>query len=450
MKKIFVSIVVLSLIFTAFQGVPTVGQATIENELVIISSHSKGILDSYKAAFEKYCQSVLTKSVTVTYSYYSSEDCYKLAKEWAGKPRADIWWGGGVNLFQTGAKEKLLFAYKSKEWAKIPTTYAGIPAKDPDGCWTGYAVSGFGLQIHTDYLKKYNLPEPKAWTDLLNPAYRGHIVMCTPARSGSTHMMVEIVLQGMGYDQGWAYLRKMAANVGLFTSRSADVKNDVDKGEHGIGLVVDYYGFDSIAAGLPIKLVYPSDFSFANPDSIAILAGAPHPEIAKAFVDYVLGEEGQKLGMGIEQRGVKCPSPRLPIRTDVAIPPTLPDITKVKMIAFNDTLSNARYRDVNTVYETTIEKKHAELVDSWKAIETAKKQLDDLKAKGYDVAEALGKTSAAESLFGKGDYEKAKSEAGAAVGLAKAPPPYEIYAAVIVAIVIIAVALYMYKKKKAK
>jgi iron(III) transport system substrate-binding protein len=430
---------------------PTTGQVTVEKELVIISPNAKGILDSFKAGFEKYCRDVLNTPVTLTYSYYASEDCYKLAKEWAGKPKADIWWGGGVDLFQTATKENLLLQYKCKDWAKMPNDWYGIPAKDANGFWTGYAVSGFGLAVHLDYLKKYNLPEPKTWSDLLKPAYRGHIVMCTPARSGSTHMMAEIVLQGMGADPGWAYFRKTAANVALFTSRSGDVINDINKGEHGIGLVVDYYGFESAIAGLPVKLVYPSDYSLANPDSIAILAGAPHPEAAKLFLDYLISEEGQKLGMGVEQRGVKCPSPRLPVRADLALPSYLPDITKMKMINYDSKLANDRWADVNTIFENTIERKHAELKDAWKAIETARSNLNELAGKGYDVNDAVSRVNAAEALFGNGDYAKTKTEAEAAAGLAKAPPPYDVYAAIVVAVlVLVAAVFFFYKRKKAK
>lgn len=450
MKRLFSFLLVLAVLLTTFRVVPTMGQTSLESELIIVSPHSKAILDSYKTGFEKYCRDTFNADVTLKYSYYSSEDCYKLAKEWAGKPKADIWWGGGVDLFQTATRDGLLLAYKFKDWTKVPDNLFGIPAKDPAGYWAGYALSGFGFAVHLDYLKKYNLPEPKTWTDLLKPAYRGHIVMCTPARSGSTHMMLEIVLQGMGAEAGWAYFRKMAANVGLFTPRSHDVIVDVNKGEHGIGLVVDYYGFESAAAGLPVKLTYPTDYSLANPDSIAILAGAPHPEVSKAFVDYLLSEEGQKLGMGIEQRGVKCPSPRLPIRSDIALPSYLPDITKMKMIAYDAKLSSDRWRDVNSVFETTIEKKHSELADAWKAIETAKANVEKLKAEGYDVTDALSKLTTAESLFGKGDYGKAKSEAEAAVGLAKAPPPYETYALIAVVLVLLVVGLYAYKKRKTK
>ena len=468
LKKLIVTFVVVSMLFTAFQALPATGQTALENELVIISSHSKGILDSFKTAFEKYCQDTLNTAVGLKYSYYASEDCYKLAKEWAGKPKADIWWGGGVNLFQTAAKEGLLLQYKCKDWGKIPASWFGIPAKDADGSWTGYAVSGFGFAVHLDYLKKYNLPEPKTWSDLLKPAYKGHIVMCTPARSGSTHMMVEIVMQGMGADPAWAYFRKMAVNVGLFTGRSGDVKSDVDKGEHGIGLVVDYYGFESAAAGLPIKLIYPTDHSLANPDSITILSGAPHPEISKAFLDYVISEEGQKLSMGVEQRGVKCPSPRLPVRADIALPPHLPDITKMKMISYDDKLANDRWKDVNTIYETTIEKKHAELKDTWDSIDSAQKSISDTEAKmksmeneGYDTSKVKAELNRAKDLaasalksFDTGEYSTAKSSATkasdtakAAIGLAEKPPPYATYATIVVVILVLVLALYYYKKK---
>lgn len=449
MKKIialFLALTIATLIIPSVLAVNA--QVAYEPELIIISPHAKPILDSFKTAFEAYAKDVLKTTVKVSYSVYSSEDCYKLTKEWAGKPKADIWWGGGIDLFATAAKERLLLAYKCKDWDKIPKDWFGLPAKDADGYWTGYALSGFGFAYNLDYLKKYGLAEPTKWSDLLNPAYRGHIVMCTPKRSSSTHMLIEIVLQGMGAEPGWAYLREMAVNVGLFTARSHDVIDDVNKGEHGVGLVVDYYGFESTVAGYPVKLNYPGDYALANPDSIAIIGGCPHPEIAKAFLDYVLSEEGQKISMGIEQRGVKCSSPRLPIRPGLSLPSYLPDVTKLKMITYNSTLATARWGDVNTIYEDTIEKKQTELRDAWGSIEVARTTLEGLKAKGYAVEEGLSKLAAAEASFGKGDYAKAKSEAEAASGLAKWPPPYGLLATVdVILLIIILGAYYLYGKR---
>lgn len=450
LKRLVALFLALTIVTLSIQGVLVANaQVAYEPELVIISPHAKPILDSFKTAFEAYAKDVLKTTVKVSYSFYSSEDCYKLAKEWAGKPKADIWWGGGIDLFVKATGEDLLMAYKCKDWDKIPADWFGLPAKCPGGHWTGYALSGFGFAYNLDYLKKYGLAEPTKWSDLLNPAYRGHIVMCTPTRSSSTHTMIEIVLQGMSEDPGLAYLRKMAVNVGLFTARSQDVIDDVNEGEHGVGLVVDYYGFESTVAGYLVKLNYPVDYALANPDYIAILGGCPHPEIAKAFLDYVLSDEGQKLSMGIEQRGVKCSSPRLPIRPGLSLPSYLPDVTKQKMIKYDGTLANGRWEIVNTIYENTIEKKQAELKDAWGAIETARTTLEGLKAKGYTVDEGLSKLVAAEASFGKGDYAKAKSDAEASSGLAKQPQPlYTLYATVgVILLIIILGAYYLYRKR---
>ena len=59
-----------------------------------------------------------------------------------------------ANLFQKATQDGLLLPYKCKDWTKIPNSLFGIPAKDAEGYWTGYAVSGFGFIIHTEYLKK--------------------------------------------------------------------------------------------------------------------------------------------------------------------------------------------------------------------------------------------------------------------------------------------------------
>ena len=385
-----------------------------ENELVIISPHRKEILDNFKLAFEAYATDVLGVEVTIMSSYYSSGDCYTLAKEWAGAPEADIWWGGGVDLFMEATEEGLLLAHKCEDWDRIPADWFGIPAKDPDGYWIGYALSGFGFVYNTEYLAAYGLPEPNSWEDMLNPVYRDHVAMCTPARSGSTHMLIEIVLQGMGLDEGWAYLRKMAVNVGLFTARSYDVEVEVDRGEFGVGLVVDYYGFSSTLAGNPVKFSYPEDYIVVNPDSIAILDGCAHPEIAKAFVDYVLSEEGQKLSMGIEQRGVSCPSPRLSVWSDITLPDYLPDVSELDTITYDSELGSDRWGDVNTIFEDTIENKHSELKESWESIEAVEAELSDLEADGYDVTAGRTKIEEAKTAFGAGDYALATTTAEAA------------------------------------
>jgi hypothetical protein len=41
--------------------------------------------------------------------------------------------------------------------------------------------------------------------------------------------------------------------------------------------------------------VLPDGLTVVNPDAIAMLKGAPHPELARAFIEFVLSEKGQRL-----------------------------------------------------------------------------------------------------------------------------------------------------------
>ncbi len=57
------------------------------------------------------------------------------------------------------------------------------------------------------YVKANKLPEPKEWQDLAEPAYYDHVSMAAPSRSGTTHLTIETILQGEGWDKGWATLK---------------------------------------------------------------------------------------------------------------------------------------------------------------------------------------------------------------------------------------------------
>jgi spermidine/putrescine-binding protein len=87
----------------------------------------------------------------------------------------------------------------------------------------------------------------------------------------------------------------------MFTARSRDVPSVVAKGEFAAGFAVpSYMAFEDRLAGFDIKFVAPKT-AWITPEPIAILAGAPHPNAARAFLEFMLSERGQKVAM---ERGV--------------------------------------------------------------------------------------------------------------------------------------------------
>ncbi|MEK7836204.1 MAG: extracellular solute-binding protein, partial [Pseudomonadota bacterium] len=226
--------------------------------------------------------------------------------EWKGRPEVDIFWGGESALFDKLAEQKLLVRHDLPKNVvdAIPTAIGKpkpIPLKDPKGFWIGTVLEPYGLVYHPKVLAKLGVPAPKDWDDLLHPKLKGHVAQCAPSRSSSSHATYEVILQRDGDDKGWAWLKRLAANTGIFTARSRDVPSVVARGEFAAGFAVpSYMAFEDRLAGFDIKFVAPKT-AWITPEPIAILAGAKHPKAARAFIEYMLSERGQRVAM---ERGV--------------------------------------------------------------------------------------------------------------------------------------------------
>ena len=95
-----------------------------------------------------------------------------------------------------------------------------------------------------------------------------------------------------GWEKGWDWLKKLAANTGIFTARSRDVPSVVAKGEFAVGVAVpSYMAFAEVLGGYDLMFVYPKN-AYVTPEPMAVLKGAPHPKAAHAFIEFLLTEEG--------------------------------------------------------------------------------------------------------------------------------------------------------------
>ena len=70
-------------------------------------------------------------------------------------------------------------AYKVSTWDKIPDTLLGLPAKDPNGYWTGGYYGVMAILINTAVVQNV----PQNWSDLLKPEYKGQVALSGDPRS---------------------------------------------------------------------------------------------------------------------------------------------------------------------------------------------------------------------------------------------------------------------------
>jgi ABC-type Fe3+ transport system substrate-binding protein len=172
-----------------------------------------------------------------------------------------------------------------------------VPVYDPEFRWYGTAMSGFGIIFNKRRLSELKLPEPQTWADLAKPEFFNQLATADPRNSGSALQAYEIILQAYGWEKGFRVLTEFSGNVKTYTRAASDVPKLVSLAEAAAGPAIDFYAWAQIAADGSEKIGYvlPQKLTVFNPDAIAILKGAPHLELARAFVRFVLSEEGQRL-----------------------------------------------------------------------------------------------------------------------------------------------------------
>jgi hypothetical protein len=128
-------------------------------------------------------------------------------------------------------------------------------------------------------------------------------------------------------EQGWIngvrLVQRIGANARYFTDSASKVPIDVSMGAAAAGLAIDFYGRfqaqSTRAADGSERMGYitPAGGSGVSCDPVSLLRGAPHREVAIRFIEFTLGEDGQKLWTyrpGTPGGPVKYALRRIPIR----------------------------------------------------------------------------------------------------------------------------------------
>ncbi len=361
------------------------GAVALEKKLVIVTSYPPDTTTTVKKAFEKKHPGVkvemLKKKTTAGIKYL---------QETASNNRSDMFWASAPDAFEVLKGDNLLQKYTVKVKG-IPEKVGAFPINDPEGYYKGFAASGYGIMWNTRYLKAKKLPEPKTWADLANPVYHGHVGMSAPSRSGTTHLTVETLLQGKGWEKGWAEWKAIAGNFKTVTERSFGVPDGVNSGQFGLGIVIDFFGLSSEASGFPVKFIYPPVTTLV-PANIAIVKNAPHPKAAAAFIEFLLTPAGQEVLLDKKIR-------RLPVNpaTYAKAPKDFPNPFKDKSIGaavkFDLQLSKNRYNVINSLFDVMVTYRLSDLRAATKAIQAAEAQMGGKKnmaaKKLIDEAKAL-------------------------------------------------------------
>ena len=212
----------------------------------------------------------------------------------------------GYAYGKTGKDAGQYQPYKVSTWDKIPDTLLGLPAKDPEGFWTGGYYGVMAMETNTAAVQN----PPKNWSDLLKPEYKGQVALAGPPTTSNQaiqSVFAAALANGGSLDNaqpGLDFFNKLN-QAGNFVPVVAK-PGTVAQGATPIILAWDYLAFgdkDSFAGNPPLEIVYPSP-TIASMYVQAISAYAPHPNCAKLWMEVLHSDEGQLAWMKGYAHGV--------------------------------------------------------------------------------------------------------------------------------------------------
>ena len=242
-------------------------------------------------------------------------------------PKTDLWFGGTGDPHLQAAEQNLTQEYKSPtlpklhDWAQKQAAQSGYKTV---GIYSG--PLGFGY--NTELIAKKKLPIPKPWGDLLKPEYKGEIQSANPASSGTAYTMIATLVQLMGEDQAFEYLKKLHGNIATYTRSGTGPIKAVARGEATVSISFVHDGPGEKAQGFPLETITPADGTGAEIGSMSIIRGARNADAAMKFYEWALTPSAQALGAATLQF-------QLPSNKETKVDPRVPDFRKIKMIDYD-------------------------------------------------------------------------------------------------------------------
>jgi iron(III) transport system substrate-binding protein len=301
--------------------------------LVALGASAQGTLTVYCSIIDEQCRAGVAAferatGIKVTMVRRGTGETYAQIRAEASNPRGDVWWGGPGDPHLQAGEEGLLEEYKSPKLAELHP-WAVRLAELSKYRTAGTYLGALGVGYNTEVLKKKNIPEPKCWADLLDARFRDEVQIADPNSSGTAYVMLATIVQLMGEDKGFAYLKALHRNVNQYTKSGIAPVKATASGETGVGIAFLHDMVTMRVAGAPVRTMAPCEGTGYEIGAVSLIKGRKNSEAARTFFDWALSAEAQRI-VGVDQNIYSIPSNKA-----APIHPQAPDIASIKLISYD-------------------------------------------------------------------------------------------------------------------
>ena len=292
----------------------------IASEVVVYTSVDDIFARPIAEKFEKET-GIKVKLVTDTEETKSTGLLNRLIAE-KKRPRADVFWSGDPIRAAILKSKSVSSPYFSINAKGLPAMYS-----DPEGHWTGFSARARIILYNTNLVKKSY--KPSSVMDLLNPDYKGKVCMANPL-FGTTSMHAAALFVSFGEKKAKQFFADLKNNGLKLLSSNGEVRRRVSAGDCAYGITDTDDAYTALRDGKPVGVIFPDKNSFGTlivPNATVLIANAPHPELAKKFIDYLLSPE-------TEETLANGEAAQMPLRQNLKGPehfPALKDLSPMKV-----------------------------------------------------------------------------------------------------------------------
>ncbi len=293
---------------------------------------AQGELVVYCSVNEDWCRGAVTAferdtGIKVSMTRKSSGETLAQIKAEASNPRGDIWWGGTGDPHLQAAEEGLTAEYESPNMKDLQD-WAQKQWKQAKGKSVGIYSGALGFGYNTELLKQTGAEGPKCWADLLDPKLKDEVQIANPNSSGTAYTMLATVVQLMGENKGFDYLKKLHKNINQYTKSGSAPAKAAGLGETTVGIAFQHDLVSAVVAGGPVKVVAPCEGTGYEIGSMSIIKGARNLDNAKKWYDWALTAAAQEIG-------AQTKNYQVPSNKNAKVPPQAPKLSEIKLIDFD-------------------------------------------------------------------------------------------------------------------
>lgn len=275
--------------------------STSRKTVTVLTNYNDDTFSLFEEAFEKAQSEYRLKIV-----WLMPPDAVKFLRRGDGDS-PDVWWQASPrNHIADIAGDGLLQTLPEVDNG-IPASIGVMPLVTPDKLTRATQLTAFSFLVNRKAIAEQQLPWPSDWTVLAQPEYAGKLALTDPVKTRFGTILLDVVLQSYGWEVGWGLLSAIAGNAVLLPK---GLTEEVSSGRQPVALHIDIVPNAEQRFRQPTERVYPAHGGIINAGYIGLLKHGRNPEGARAFYDFVLSAEGQRLLP-------RTDLPRLPVRPAV-------------------------------------------------------------------------------------------------------------------------------------